>query len=288
MSRKLKTSGLPPLDWLRVFEAAGRHGNFTAAATEFGSTQAAVSQRIRNLETWLGRQLFLRAPRGVTLTVEGESYLPLVRDTLQALAQGTEDLFGQSPKEVRIAALSPHLDTLVLPRIAPFLAAHPDLRLVTDSVPKRSGFDAEETALQVRYGRGDWPARQARLLDIEVVQPMAAAGLRNWRDLPLIEIRGERSSWRDWARATGQDAPKSAQISVDSMAHGLRAAQLGQGVVLGSKVLARTLLEAGQIELMTAPELTLVDGYWLTWPDSFAQSRKRRALVLELASALAS
>ncbi|HCE71900.1 MAG TPA: LysR family transcriptional regulator, partial [Ruegeria sp.] len=69
---------LPPLDWLRVFEAAGRLGGFSAAAREFGLTQAAVSQRIGNLEAWLGRALFVRGPRGVTLTVEGESYLPLV------------------------------------------------------------------------------------------------------------------------------------------------------------------------------------------------------------------
>ncbi|MEM9127920.1 MAG: LysR family transcriptional regulator, partial [Pseudomonadota bacterium] len=41
--------GLPPLDWLRVFEAAGRLGGFSAAAREFGLTQAAVSQRIGNL-----------------------------------------------------------------------------------------------------------------------------------------------------------------------------------------------------------------------------------------------
>ncbi len=51
---------LPPLEWIRVFEAAARLGSFTAAANELGLTQAAVSQRIRNLELWLGTQLFSR------------------------------------------------------------------------------------------------------------------------------------------------------------------------------------------------------------------------------------
>ena len=113
MPQRKKQTGLPPLDWLRVFEAAGRHGNFTAAADELGATQAAISQRIRNLESWLGRQLFSRGARGVTLTVDGESYLPLVQDTLRALEQGTADLFGKSPGEIRLAALSSHLDTLI-------------------------------------------------------------------------------------------------------------------------------------------------------------------------------
>ncbi|MEP7004828.1 MAG: LysR family transcriptional regulator, partial [Sphingomonas bacterium] len=33
---------IPPLSAVRVFEAAARHQNFTAAATELGMTQAAV------------------------------------------------------------------------------------------------------------------------------------------------------------------------------------------------------------------------------------------------------
>ena len=47
-----------PLEWVRVFEAAGRTGSFTAAAQEIGLTQAAVSQRIQNLEQRLGARLF--------------------------------------------------------------------------------------------------------------------------------------------------------------------------------------------------------------------------------------
>ena len=140
MAKAAGKPDLPPLDWLRVFEAAGRNGSFTAAAEEFGSTQAAVSQRIRNLETWLGRQLFVRSARGVALTVEGESYLPLVQDALAALRQGTEDLFASTPRELRIGGLDSHLTGLLLPRIGGFLADRPGLRLVTDTVPKRSDF----------------------------------------------------------------------------------------------------------------------------------------------------
>jgi LysR family transcriptional regulator, glycine cleavage system transcriptional activator len=49
-----------PLEWVRVFEAAGRTGSFTAAAAEVGLTQAAVSQRIQNLEQRIGARLFTR------------------------------------------------------------------------------------------------------------------------------------------------------------------------------------------------------------------------------------
>ncbi|MEY8802800.1 LysR family transcriptional regulator [Leisingera sp. XS_AS12] len=287
MSDKAKRPGLPPLDWLRVFEAAGRHGNFTAAAEELGTSQAAVSQRIRNLETWLGRPLFLRMARGVTLTVEGESYLPLVQDTLLALAQGTRNLFDHSFRELRIAALPGHLELLVMPRLRELSTVDPGVRLVTETVPKRLEFDAAEDAVHIRYGRGKWERRDAALLGNEVLRPMVAPQvLADWKDLPVIELRGERPGWAEWARVTGEDEPAAASISVDSMSHALELARLGQGVVLGSCVLAWKLLQAEQLCCVPAPQLAVVDGYWLTWPPSLATSRRQSRLLEALVAAL--
>lgn len=287
MAKKVSKQGLPPLDWLKVFEAAGRHGSFTAAAEEFGATQAAVSQRIRNLESWLGRQLFIRSARGVSLTVDGESYLPLVHDSLLALEQGTENLFGQSVRELRIAALPSHVEMLLLPRLDAFSKVFPDLRLVTESVPKRLDFDAADGALHIRYGRGGWEGREGILLANEVLQPMMAPGAAGeWRQLPVIELRGERPGWAEWARLTGQPEPEPGRLSVDSMGHALRAARLGMGVVLGSRPLAANLLQTGQLQCVPAPELATIDGYWLTWPPSLGKSARQKALLGALKDAL--
>ena len=54
---------LPPLQWLRAFEAAARHLSFTAAGSEIGITQSAISQQIKALEQYLGQALFLRRAR---------------------------------------------------------------------------------------------------------------------------------------------------------------------------------------------------------------------------------
>ncbi|MFY0310862.1 LysR family transcriptional regulator [Leisingera sp. D0M16] len=287
MAKKVTKKGLPPLDWLKVFEAAGRHGSFTAAAEEFGATQAAVSQRIRNLESWLGRQLFIRSARGVSLTVDGESYLPLVHDSLRALEQGTENLFGQTVRELRIAALPSHLEMLLLPRLEVFSSSYPEMRLVTETVPKRLDFEAADGALQIRYGRGGWEGREEALLADEVLQPMTAPGLaEDWRQLPAIELRGERPGWAEWSRVTGQAEPETGPVSVDSMAHALRAARLGLGVVLGSKVLAANLLQTGQLECAPAPELPTIDGYWLTWPPSLGKSKRQSEVLTALTAAL--
>ncbi|MEO1107077.1 MAG: LysR family transcriptional regulator [Pseudomonadota bacterium] len=279
-----KKIGLPPLDWLRVFEAAGRLGGFSAAAKEFGLTQAAVSQRIANLESWLGRSLFVREARGVSLTVEGESYLPLVQDSLQALERNTEDLFGKSPRELRVAGLSSSIHALVLPSLDRFHDIRPKVRVMTDSVARRSSLDEERTWLQIRYGRGAWPGRDAALIASEVLVPMAAPGVV-W-GAPLIDLRGERPGWRDWAQKAGAvDLPPS-KVSFDSMEHALSAARRGLGVALGSVPLGQADLESGRLQRLDLPELQTKDGYWLTWPEDRATSKKQRALIEDFLQAL--
>ncbi len=279
-----KKIGLPPLDWLRVFEAAGRLGGFSAAAKEFGLTQAAVSQRIANLESWLGRSLFVREARGVSLTVEGESYLPLVQDSLQALERNTEDLFGKSPRELRVAGLSSSIHALVLPCLDRFQEMWPKVRVMTDSVARRSSLDEERTWLQIRYGRGAWPGRDAALVASEVLVPMAAPGVV-W-GAPLIDLRGERPGWRDWARKTGGVELPPSKVSFDSMEHAISAARQGQGVTLGSVPLAQADLQSGRLKRLELPELQTKDGYWLTWPEDRAKSKKQRALIQDFLQAL--
>lgn len=279
-----KKIGLPPLDWLRVFEAAGRLGGFSAAAREFGLTQAAVSQRIGNLESWLGRSLFVREARGVSLTVEGESYLPLVQESLTALERNTEDLFGKSPSELRVAGLGSHLNALVIPCASAFLEEHPKVRLLTDSVARRAGLDDERTWLQIRYGRGAWPGREAVLIASEVLTPMAAPGV-SW-PAGVIDLRGERPGWQEWSRFAGIGLPDSVRLSVDSMEHALRAGELGAGIVLASRPLAHAAFRAGRLRSLGLPDLVTRDGYWLTWPEDRLTSKKARRLIMSFHAAI--
>ena len=49
------------LSALRAFEAAARHSSFTKGAEELFVTHAAVSRQVRELEEWLGTELFVRS-----------------------------------------------------------------------------------------------------------------------------------------------------------------------------------------------------------------------------------
>src|SRR5258708_4472865 len=57
---------LPPLNAIKAFEAAARHGSFTRAAVELCVTHGAVSRQIRALEEWLGVQLLVRTSRNAS------------------------------------------------------------------------------------------------------------------------------------------------------------------------------------------------------------------------------
>ena len=82
-------NALPPLTWLRSFEAAARHLNFTAAADELNLTQSAISQQVRSLEVRLGLKLFERKARGLLLTDEGRKRLPRTISGLEILSDAT-------------------------------------------------------------------------------------------------------------------------------------------------------------------------------------------------------
>ncbi len=60
------------LEYYRVFYYVAKLGSITMAAEELFISQPAVSQAVRHLEDTLGGGLFLRTPKGVKLTPEGE------------------------------------------------------------------------------------------------------------------------------------------------------------------------------------------------------------------------
>jgi len=82
---------IPPLNGLRLFEAAARCGSFKLAAQELDLTPGAVSHGINALEKWLDVALFDRK-RGLVLTPAGLDYLEYVSAALSMISKGTSDL----------------------------------------------------------------------------------------------------------------------------------------------------------------------------------------------------
>jgi LysR family glycine cleavage system transcriptional activator len=127
---------LPPLNAIKAFEAAARHGSFTRAAVELCVTHGAVSRQIRALEEWLGVKLFVRTSRNAVVTEAGAALLNETGPALDRLAAAAERLrqrrFQQS---LRVAALPTFAMRWLIPRLPAFQRDHPEIevRLITAS-----------------------------------------------------------------------------------------------------------------------------------------------------------
>ncbi|BDZ40124.1 LysR family transcriptional regulator [Microbacterium suwonense] len=99
--------GVPELDALELLCAAVRYGSISQAARTCGVTQQSASVRLRGIERQLGMELFLRTPRGVVPTAEGETVASWAADVLagaERFRAGVETLRDEHRRELTVAA----------------------------------------------------------------------------------------------------------------------------------------------------------------------------------------
>ncbi|MFC9918629.1 LysR family transcriptional regulator [Agromyces binzhouensis] len=120
------------LEQLRSFVEVARFGNFTRAAEELYLAQPSLSRQIAALEQDLGSELFHRARGGSTLTVAGESLLPLARRMLadaESVRRELAELAGLERGRVRLGATPTLCISLVAEVLSTFHAEHPAIEL---------------------------------------------------------------------------------------------------------------------------------------------------------------
>ncbi|MBQ4102309.1 MAG: LysR family transcriptional regulator [Oscillospiraceae bacterium] len=161
----------------RLFRAVAEKGSFSAAAKALYVSQPAVSQGIRQLEESLGVLLFVRRPKGVTLTTEGQLLLPYVQRSLALLEAGEQkisDLKQLLIGELRIGAEQTFCHRILLPHLERFRNRYPGIRL---RILQRG---AEETEKMLRAGELD-VAFLSRSEQMEEIPGIVS--------LPLLQIR---------------------------------------------------------------------------------------------------
>jgi len=259
-----KPDTLPPLIWLKAFEAAARRSSFTLAAQELGLTQAAISQQIRALESRLGTALFHRRQRGVTLTPAGSAYLPHIQSAFAGLAHSTQELFGRRTQET-ITLLSPisFAALWLAPRLTALARETQGVGLDITTMHTPDAYEASDAMFDIRFGLGDWPGRSAYRLTTERLKPVAAPRPSRrkadiWQRLPLLAVRGAREMWPDWFALAQLPPQGPARYRFDSFIAALAAAEAGAGILLGSRPLIdealrkKTLIALSDIELQSA------------------------------------
>ncbi len=138
------------LDAVRTFVAVSDTGQFQAAGDELAITQQAVSKRIATLERDLGARLFVRSPRGVRLSVDGQAFLPHARELLRVEDRAVASVLP-ARRALRVDVLNRRTAPAVL--LQAFHQQHPEIDLDVVTLPVLS--DSDEALAAVASGTVD-------------------------------------------------------------------------------------------------------------------------------------
>jgi LysR family transcriptional regulator, glycine cleavage system transcriptional activator len=294
---------LPPLNALRVFEAAARHLSFKEAANELSITQAAVSHQIKSLEEYLGVQLFKRAGRGVQLTEAARAALPRLRDGFDALAAAVETIHVRADEtDLQITAPPVFTARWLMPRLANFQKVEPkiDVRVVAlskmvdagalDSAALVSNLDlrSDTSGVEIHLGAGDYPGHRAdRLFGVSTV---AVASPELVKGDPPIKVPADLAShtllhddamdlvaqghaWHKWLEVAGVaekvDGTRGPHFSSNILS--LEAASQKLGIALALRPLVDADLASGRLCAPFNIELKPRSAYYLVCPEVIAE-----------------
>jgi LysR family glycine cleavage system transcriptional activator len=284
---------LPPLNALRAFEAAARHGSFSGAAQELRVSDSAVSQQVRALERYLGTRLFKRLPRGLVLTELGTTYLPVLSAGFDRLAEATARLrTGGVGGLLTVATLPAFANGWLLPRISRFADLYPRVDLLLKTSRALADFRREDVDVAIRFTAGPTNDTESILLMSEDVFPVASPTLvapalvpmkvADLRTLPLLHDVDARPNqpwlgWQDWFERAGvESSPALRGMKFTDSIVLLGAAVAGLGVALGRSPHIEGLLARGQLIRLTQDSWRAAWAYHLVAPaTNFAKPNVR-------------
>lgn len=290
---------LPPLNALRVFEAAARLGSFKRAADELHVTPTAVSHQVKLLEEIVGTPLFERRTRAVVPTEAAQRLFPALREGFDRIAQAVAELQGDG--ESLVLSVTPAFGAkVVIPNLAALQARHPSLRLRVHATETPVDLRKAEADLAVRYSLPrPTPLRAVPLVTDRYVAVAAPSFLERlgrgaaldagtiassslvaypWRN-PLLG----GPTWPEWmalAGVAGFDATRCHVFSEEALA--VQAAVEGIGIALLSDALVRADLAAGrlaQVHALALPGFTFKAVYLPDHPKAAAIRRVVRWLA---------
>ncbi|WP_232475822.1 LysR substrate-binding domain-containing protein [Flavisphingomonas formosensis] len=287
---------------VRVFEAAARHENFTAAARELGMTQAAVSYQIGIIEDKLGAALFRREKKRVRLTEAGRRAAEQVTRAFDMMDVAFAGVRAENEAMLTVSASQTFANTWFAWRLGVFQMQHPEMAVRLIATDAMVDFATDEADVGVRSGLGPWPGLAADLLFRVDFTPMCSPAFlarhggtilpADLLHLPLISPQDEWWPW--WLTEAGVDVPDGPirpGIRLDAQSHEGNAAMAGQGVAMLTPFFWRNDLADGRLVRPFAQISSRGYGYWLVYPEhrrSVPKIRRfREWLLAEVAKDLA-
>lgn len=253
---------------LQALELALRTGSLTGAASLLAITPAAVGQRVKALEDYLGVDLLVRGRSGLRPTPELSAALPHLHAAFRELAQAADLLELQRGQQIRIAAASDIVDLWLTPRLLEFRAKHPNIELDINGDGERQWRMAAADC-EIFFG----PVAIARLSDDHAsellfhdhVLPLtspenerrvaALGGATRLEGFPLLHVDFYRNDphslkWSEWlaSQRLVRTAPDRG-IRFQRIAPAMDAVMANAGFAMCGIALLREMIDEGRLSL---------------------------------------
>lgn len=262
---------------MRVFEVVGQTRSFTRAGERLNLTQSAVSKQIRNLEDEIGEALVVRRHHRLELTPAGAALLETVQQAFHAIEMSLRGLAEkQNLNRLRINVPPTFAKRWLLPRLADLKRHLPDIDVsigteFPDSLAERGLLDCA-----IRFGDGEWPTLDARLLmserHIVVAAPSLVEGkalatpgdLAQFTLLHVLAAPDRRYlTWRHWLDAAGFAALDTRRgLEFDVLDLAIEAARRGMGVTIADRFMVEGDLKTGTLRQLFDIEVEGHESYW--------------------------
>ncbi|KOO04066.1 LysR substrate-binding domain-containing protein [Vibrio nereis] len=276
---------LPPLQGLYYFYTAAKLGSFKQAANELFVTAAAISQQIRQLEEFLGADLFVRQHRKVALTQEGTLLFQHAQKGFEHLHQGVRQINQDpNPNQLSISTLPSFAQHWLVPRIGHFRELNPEQELMIEPTSELVDFQNSNLDLCIRYGPGHYPNVETKLLMEELLYPVCHPiyqqqhGIYDLSDLTgadLIEDYWRDIDWGIWLQNVGYKAHKPT-LKYNGSHFVLEGALAVQGVALAKHTLAQRYIEEGKLVRIGNLAQRTDYNYFLCAPSAYFKREKIR------------
>ena len=272
---------LPPLNWLRAFEAAARYNNFTLASKELNLTSAAVSHQVRSLEQHLGFQLFERLARSLKLTDKGRAYLPSVRRAFEDLSASTIGLFGSKGRQsISVRCTAAFSMLWLVPRLNDFMQKYPNIDVRLYTAIWTEALSQDDIDIDIRFGDGNWPGFNSQEImhlpsvvvatkeSKERVLNMASKRDKNLpHDLRCVQIMGCEGRWQKIIEEQLNGINIGVTLTVDTSLSALKLACCGMGVALVQEIYAKPYLADERLVKVFDEGIYYDESHYILMPD---------------------
>jgi len=262
---------MPPLSALRAFAVLAEAGGVARAGEMLNVSHAAVSQQVRGLERRLGTRLIRRDGRGTALTPEGVRLAKDLSAGFQTIRTAVGTLAeADSARPVQVTMTPVFATSWLLPRLGEFRAAHPGIELMLNPTPELVPLEPGGVDLAIRFGDGEWPGLESRLLLHTNFVLVASPDLIGGRDVAdpealldypwLQELSTNEVS--DWFRNQGVVDTRRVRMTHMPGHMVLEAVRRGEGISAVAEAFVADDVAAGRLQVLFG-EISARKGYYI-------------------------